>query len=171
MTAVGSPKGDIAQGLWETIEPFLAAEGVELDDLVVRGREGGRIVRVLVDSPDGIGLDRIAHITRALSRLFDESDPFAGAYTLEVSSPGLERKLTRPRHFEKAIGREIDVKTTDPIDGAQRHRGVLERADEGTIHLAIEGAERSIPMGSIAQAKTVFRWEKAPKPGGKRGKK
>jgi ribosome maturation factor RimP len=63
------------------------------------------------------------------------------------------------------------VKTTDPIDGAQRNRGVLERADEDTIHLAVEGAERSIPMGSIAQAKTVFRWEKAPKPGGKRGKK
>jgi len=170
VTAVGSPKGDIAQGLWETIEPFLEAEGVELDDLVVRGREGGRIVRVLVDAPDGIGVDRIAQITRSLSRLFDETDPVAGAYTLEVSSPGLERKLSRPRHFEKAIGREIDVKTTDPVDGAQRHRGVLERIEGATVHLAVDGAERSIPLGSIAQAKTVFRWEKAPKPGGKRGK-
>ena len=171
VTAVGSPKGDIAQGLWETIEPFLDAEGVELDDLVIRGREGGRIVRVLVDAPDGIGVDRIAQITRALSRLFDESDPVAGAYTLEVSSPGLERKLSRPRHFEKAIGREIDVKTTDLIDGAQRHRGVLQRADEATIHIVVDAVERSIPMDSIAQAKTVFRWEKAPKPGAKRGKK
>jgi len=171
VTAVGSPKGDIAQGLWETIEPFLEAEGVELDDLVIRGREGGRIVRVSVDAADGIGVDRIAQITRSLSRLFDETDPFDGAYTLEVSSPGLERKLSRPRHFEKALGSEIDVKTTAPIEGAQRHRGVLERFEEDTIHLAVDGTQRSIPIGSIAQAKTIFRWEKAPKPGGKRGKR
>lgn len=171
MTTVGSPKGDIAQGLWEMIEPFLEAEGVELDDLVIRGREGGRIVRVLVDATGGIGVDRIARITRLLSHLFDETDPFDGAYTLEVSSPGLERKLSRPRHFEKAIGREIDIKTTAPIEGAQRHRGVLQHLEEGTIHLVVDGTQRSIPIGSIAQAKTVFRWEKTPKPGGKRGKR
>lgn len=171
MTAIGGPQGDVAAGLWETIEPYLEAEGVELDDLLVRGRTNGLIVRVSVDAPGGIGVDRIAQLSRGVARLLDETDPVSGAYTLEVSSPGLERMLRRPGHFEKAIGREIDVRTTDSIAGAQRYRGVLERIDGSTLQVAVDGAVRAIPMDSITQAQTVFRWEKAPKPGGKRGKR
>ena len=163
--------GDVGERLWETLEPYLEAEGVELDDLDVRGRGNGRLVRVTVDAPGGLGVDRIAALSRGVSRLLDEQDPVSGAYTLEVSSPGLERPLRRPSHFEKAVGREVDVKTVEPIDGAQRHRGVLERIDDSALRLVVDGAERAIPMGSVAQAKTVFRWEKSPKPGGKRGKR
>jgi ribosome maturation factor RimP len=160
---------DVGERLWDTLEPFLEAEGVELDDLDVRGRGNGRLVRVTVDAPGGIGVDRIAEISRAVSRLLDESDPVAGSYTLEVSSPGLERPLRRPSHFEKSVGREVDLKTVDEIDGDRRHRGVLERIDDHTLQVVVDGAERSIPMESVAAAKTVFRWEKSPKPGGKRG--
>lgn len=163
--------GDVGERLWETLEPFLEAEGVELDDLDVRGRGNGRLVRVTVDAPGGLGVDRIAELARGVSRLLDEQDPVSGSYTLEVSSPGLERPLRRPSHFEKAVGREVDLKTVEPIDGAQRHRGVLERIDETTLRVVVDGSERSIPMDSVAQAKTVFRWEKSPKPGGKRGKR
>ena len=163
--------GDVGERLWETLEPYLEAEGVELDDLDVRGRGNGRLVRVTVDAPGGIGVERIAELSRGVSRLLDEADPVTGAYTLEVSSPGLERSLKRPSHFVKAVGREIDVKTTAAIEGAQRHRGVLEQVDDGTLSLIVDGAPRSIPMGSVAQAKTVFRWEKSPKPGGKRGER
>lgn len=157
------------EALWESLQLHLEAEGVELDDLDVRGRGSGRIVRVTVDAPGGIDVDRIAELARGLSRLLDDSDPVAGGYTLEVSSPGLERQLRRPAHFAKAIGREIDIKTSDEIEGARRHRGVLESADEGTLQLTVDGASRSIPMSAVERAKTVFRWEKSPKPGGKRG--
>lgn len=163
--------GDVGERLWETLEPYLEAEGVELDDLDVRGRGNGRLVRVTVDAPGGLGVDRIAELARGVSRLLDEQEPVSGSYTLEVSSPGLERPLRRPSHFEKAVGREVDLKTVEPIDGAQRHRGVLERIDETTLRVVVDGSERSIPMDSVAQAKTVFRWEKSPKPGGKRGKR
>ena len=163
--------GDVGERLWETLEPYLEAEGVELDDLDVRGRGNGRLVRVTVDAPEGVGVDRIAQLSRGVSRLLDEQDPVSGSYTLEVSSPGLERPLRRPSHFEKSVGREVDVKTVEPIDGAQRHRGVLERIDDAVLSLVVDGTERAIPMDSVAQAKTVFRWEKSPKPGGKRGKR
>lgn len=163
--------GDVGERLWETLEPYLEAEGVELDDLDVRGRGSGRLVRVTVDAPGGLGVDRIAELARGVSRLLDEEDPVSGSYTLEVSSPGLERSLRRPGHFLKAVGREIDLKTTAPVEGAQRHRGVLERVDEGAVCVIVDGTERSIPMDAIAQVKTVFRWEKSPKPGGKRGKR
>lgn len=163
--------GDVGERLWETLEPYLEAEGVELDDLDVRGRGNGRLVRVTVDAPGGIGVDRIAELSRGVSRLLDEEDPVPGSYTLEVSSPGLERPLRRPAHFAKAVGREVDVKTVAPIDGAQRHRGVLEQADDRGLRLAVDGSARSIPMDSVVAAKTVFRWEKSPKPGGKRGER
>jgi len=167
VTATGGP--DTANRLWETLEPYLEAEGVELDDLGIFGRGGGRIVRVTVDAPGGIGVDRIAELSRGVSRLFEAADPVNGAYTLEVTSPGLERSLRRPNHFEKAVGREVDVRTTEEIEGAQRHRGLLEGTDDDGIRITVDGVTRTIPMHSIAQAKTVFHLKKSPKPGAKRG--
>lgn len=158
-----------AERLWEALEPYLEAEGVELDDLDIRGRGSGRIVRVTVDAPGGLGVDRIAELSRGLSRVLDEAGDMSGAYTLEVSSPGLERRLRRPAHFAKAVGREVDVKTAGPIEGEQRHRGILSQMEDGALVVAVGGSRRTIPLGSVTEAKTVFRWEKAPKPGGKRG--
>ena len=157
--------------LWPLFEPYLAAEGVELDDLDVRGGGRGRMVRVLVDAPGGLGVDRIAELSRGMSRLLDDEDPVNGSYTLEVSSPGLERPLRRPRHFEKAVGREVDLTTSSQIEGATHHRGTLTAATENGVTIEIEGVSREIPHEEITKAKTVFRWEKAPKPGGKRGER
>ncbi len=163
--------GDVVERLWAVLEPYLEAEGVELDDLDVRGRGSGRIVRVTVDAPGGVGVDRIAELSRGLSHLLDDSDPVSGSYTLEVSSPGLERRLRRPTHFAKAVGREVDVRTAAEIEGARHHHGTLRQVEDGTLHLTVDGAIRTIPIASVEQAKTVFRWEKTPKPGGKRGKR
>jgi len=171
VTATGGPKFETADRLWESLEPYLEAEGVELDDLDVRGSGNGRIVRITVDAPGGIGVDRIAQLSRGMSRLLDEDDSVSGSYTLEVSSPGLERRLRRPSHYQKAVGRELDVRTVEEIEGAQRHRGVLEKLDDGALRLGVDGGTRVIPIQAITQARTVFRWEKAPKPGGKRGKR
>lgn len=163
--------GDIGEWLWEALEPYLEAEGVELDDLDVRGRGNGRLVRVTVDAPGGLGVDRIAELSRGVSRVLDESDPLPGSYTLEVTSPGLERTLRRPSHYAKALGREVDVRTAEPIDGSSRHKGILESADDDGLVIVIDGASRRIPTTAVSKASTVFRWEKAPKPGGKRGKR
>ena len=161
----------VADRLWPLFSAYLEAEGVELDDLDVRGGGKARYVRVYVDAPEGVGVDRIAELSRGLSRVLDEEDPISGSYTLEVSSPGLERELRRPRHFEKSIGREVDVRTSSEVAGASHHRGTLVTVAADAIGLQIDDEVRQIPSAEITKAQTVFRWEKAPKPGGERGKK
>lgn len=153
----------VAEKLWDRIDPYVAAEGVELDDVEVLG--GGQIVRVVVDASDPIGVDIIADLSRGISRLIDEDDPIKGSYTLEVSSPGLERKLTRPRHYEKSIGRDVTIKTHADLDGTKAHRGILVAATDSAATLDIEGTKRTIPYAAIASARTVFVWEKGERPG------
>lgn len=153
--------------LWARLEPFLSAEGVELDDLDVRGSGAGRILRVTVDADGGIGVDRIAELSRGVSRLLDDDEDMTGPFTLEVSSPGLERSLNRPSHYRKSIGREVDVRTVEPIEGGRRHVGILESVADDAVTVAVDGRARRIPLDQVRRAKTIFRWEKAPKPGGK----
>lgn len=154
--------------LWEVLEPFLVAEGVELDDVELLGRGAGRVLRVTVDAEGGIGVDRIADLARGISRALDDAAVIDGPYTLEVGSPGLERSLRRPAHYAKAVGREVVVKTREPIDGAQSHRGILSEVEEGAVAVLVDGRDRHIPLSDVTQARTVFRWEKPAKPG-KRG--
>jgi len=82
--------------LWAVIEPYVAAEGIELDDLEIVGKTPGVVVRVTLDADEAVGVDKLAEIARRLSRVLDEEDPVAGSYTLEVSSPGLESVATTP---------------------------------------------------------------------------
>ena len=100
---------DVAEQVWGLVGPYVAAEGIELDDVEVLG--GGKLLRVVVDSDDPIGLDRIEDLSRGISRLIEADDPFPGSYTLEVTSPGLERKLRRPEHFQKALRSDVHIKT------------------------------------------------------------
>jgi ribosome maturation factor RimP len=160
---------DLEARLWDLVGPYLAAEGVELDDLEVRGGGGARLVRVTLDAPGGMDVEAIARASQGLSRLLDQADLLAGAYTLEVGSPGLERELRRPTQFGKALGREVVVTTLDPLDGSRRHRGVLDEVTGEAVTLLLTEGTRQIPFGQVAEARTVFRWEKAPKPGHKRG--
>jgi ribosome maturation factor RimP len=127
------------------------------------------VVRVTVDAPGGVDLDRITELSRGLSRILDDEDAVDGAYTLEVSSPGLERALRRPAHYRKAIGSEVAVKTGSPVSGATHHRGTLQSADDDAIVVSVDGEERRIGLDDVSRARTVFSWERGPKPGHKRG--
>ena len=153
----------VAQKLWDRIDPYVAAEGIELDDVEILG--GGQIVRVTVDSEEPVGVDRIAELSRGISRLIDADDPFKGSYTLEVSTPGLERKLTRPRHFEKSVGKQVKVKTFREIAGTKEHRGIVTSIGEATFTVDIDDLEREISYDDVSSARTIFVWEKAPRPG------
>lgn len=154
-----------AERLWALIEPYVATERIELDDVEIVGGEGASIVRVTIDSESGIDVDQIARVSRGVSRLLDEADPIASAYTLEVSSPGLERKLRRPRHYEKSVGREVKIKTRTEIDGEFRHRGVVTAAGDHDVTLETEGGSRTIRFEDITAANTVFEWNTKAKPG------
>lgn len=154
--------------LWKVVEPYVTAEGIELDDLEVLGQGPRKIVRVTVDAEEPVDIDHIARLSRGIGRLLDETDPFPDAYTLEVGSPGLERSLRRPRHYEKSLERTVKVKTYAPIDGAKNHTGILTGVGEGEITVEVDGAERVIALDAIASARTVFTWTSGEKPGKRR---
>lgn len=149
--------------LWDALGSYLAAEQIELDDVELLGRGVTRTLRVTVDG-DNLDLDRIAEISRGISRLLDHTDGAPeGSYQLEVTSPGLERKLNRPRHFQKSIGREAVVKTES---GARR--GKIASADDTGFTLELEDSSEVIGYDQVKSARTVFTWAKPEKPGAKK---
>lgn len=152
--------------LEELIGGYLAAERLELDDLELLGQGKSRVLRVVVDGED-LGVDHLAQLSRGISRLLDHESDLDGSYTLEVTSPGLERKLRRPSHYRKSIGRELTAKTRVEIDDQRRHEGTLVDADESGFVMDIEGDRRRIEYDQVRSARTVFRWERAPRPGKK----
>jgi ribosome maturation factor RimP len=156
---------DVAEQIWGLVGPYVAAEGIELDDVEILG--GGKLLRVVIEGDEPIGVDRIADLSRGIARLIEEDDPFPGAYTLEVTSPGLERKLRRPSHFSKAVGSDVHIKTFKKIADEKHHRGQLAAVDDDAIVVSIDGDERRIEMAEVASARTVFVWEKGQKPGKK----
>jgi ribosome maturation factor RimP len=140
------------------VAPILADLGLDLYDL----QYAGGVVSVTIDKPGGVDLENIALATRLISREFDHSDPISGRYTLEVSSPGLERNLRTPDHFQRIIGWKVNVRTLPTVEGDRRVIGVLSEAGAKTILITSVGDksldERRLGYHEIERAKTVFEW-------------
>src|SRR5687768_15563481 len=115
----------IAERVRDIVEPLLAARDLELYDLE---HAGGKL-NVVVDRPGGVDLEALSEATRVVSRALDDHDPIPGHYTLEVSSPGLERVLRTPTHFERAVGSTLKVKLLPDVEGERRLGGLLQHAD------------------------------------------
>ena len=132
-------------------------------------RRGGTI-RITLDtlpgSDGGITLDSLSLATRLISRELDHEDPIAGQYTLEITSPGLERQLRTPAHFQREVGKTISVRLRDPLADPRRLQGSLVAADDRHATLLLDdGTERSVVITEIDKARTVFEWGPKPKPG------
>lgn len=142
--------------LTELLEPAIERLGYELSDLEVKlgGRSG--VVRVFIDHPDGIGLDDCEKVSLAVSALLDVEDPLPGHYDLEVSSPGLNRKLTKVEHFRRFTGETVKVEMRFPIEGRKRFRGELKAADEENIVVDVDGESHSLPLATIGTARLVW---------------
>ena len=147
-------------------EPILASLGLELVDIEVVGAGRARTLRLTIDRDGGIDLDTLAEANGPVSDALDAVDAVSGPYTLELSSPGVERPLRRPAEFRRFVDTTISVKSHDPVDGARRHRGLLLEADDGGITLEVDGQHRRFPYDAIASARTVFEWGPAAKPTG-----
>jgi ribosome maturation factor RimP len=149
------------------VAPVVDALGLRLYDVEVSG--GPRAtVRVTVDRPGGVDLEAIAAASEAVSRALD-ADPALpvagrGSYTLEVTSPGLERRLRTPDHFRGAVGSPVSIKTTRE-HGGDRRRGTLVAADDDGIDVDFDTGREHLAYPVVAQARTVFEWGPAPKPG------
>ena len=141
--------------LIELLEPTIERLGYELSDLEVRlgGKHG--VLRVFIDKQDGIGLDDCEQVSLAVSAILDVEDPLPGHYDLEVSSPGLDRKLTKTEHFQRFAGETVKVQMRFPIEGRRRFRGTLVSSDDENIVVDVDGVSHTLPVATIDTARLV----------------
>ena len=144
-----------AEELKRLLEPAIERLGYELADLELKlgGRDG--VVRVFIDRPEGIGLDDCEVVSRQVSSLLDVEDPLPGHYVLEVSSPGLDRRLTKPEHFRRFTGEDVRVKLRFPLDGRRNFRGELKAANDENIEVVVDGETHRLPIATIESARLV----------------
>jgi ribosome maturation factor RimP len=121
----------------EIISPILWALGLELVEVVCVGQGPRSVVRVLIDKPGGVTVTDCEQAHKALGPALDVADPFPHAYTLEVSSPGLDRPFKRLQDYQRAIGKEVSLKLRQPLNGQWRVIGLLTEADEQAVSLAV----------------------------------
>lgn len=137
------------------LEPTVERLGYELADLEVRLGGKGGVVRVFIDKPDGIGLDDCEKVSLAVSAILDVEDPVPGNYDLEVSSPGLDRKLTKVEHFQRFTGEIVKVSLRFPKEGRRRFRGTLVSVDDENIVVEVDGESHSLALSMIDTARLV----------------
>jgi ribosome maturation factor RimP len=145
------------------IEPVVEREGAELVDLEVAGSPSRPIVRAYVDTEAGITLDDCARLSRSLERVLESAGAVPERYVLEVSSPGIERPLTRRGHFERYRGREVAVRLYQKREGRKRFVGTLESVDDHgddayAITLASPEGRWTFRAGEIARARLHVEW-------------
>ena len=141
--------------LRKLLEPAIERLGYELTDLEVRLSGQGGLVRLTIDKPDGIDLEDCEKVSHAMSALLDVEDPVPGNYNLEVSSPGLDRKLTKLEHFQRFEGETLKVTMRFPMEGRRRFRGKLLSSNEENIVVEVDGESHSLPLTMIDSARLV----------------
>lgn len=140
--------------LEESIELAVEGCGATLYDIVTTKENDNNIYRVYVTAPDGINLDKCAEISRMISPILDIDEPMFGNYNLEVSSPGIERKLKKPQHYKASIGDKIRLKDFDK----NILKGELLFADENEIKIKTEHGEEIVTYDEISSASTYYEW-------------
>jgi len=134
----------------EIIKNIVEDNGCELYDIEITEEGGHKYYRVYITKPGGVSLNDCTKINNLISPIFDIEEPIKDKYFLEVSSPGLERKLSKPEHFEKSIGENVKVTTTD----GQKIKGQL----KSFIRNEAEIGKEKIPFENIKKAKTYIEW-------------
>ncbi|MDH3989184.1 MAG: ribosome maturation factor RimP [Gammaproteobacteria bacterium] len=143
------------EGLTKLLEPVVEQLGFELADIEVRlgGQDG--LLRLYIDKDGGIDVEDCQSVSRQVSAILDVEDPLPGNYTLEVSSPGLDRTLTKPAHFQRFMGEDIRVKLRFPLEGRRNFRGALKSANEENIEVEVDGESHSLSLATIESARLV----------------
>lgn len=140
------------QALYELIGPIVERLGYELVGLDYRPQAGKGLLRVYIDAVAGVTLDDCERVSHQISGLLDVEDPIQGAYTLEVSSPGLDRPLFRPEDFSRFAGRRARVQLHTLQDGRRKYTGVLRGLRGDAVLIEEDGAEAAVPWDNIAKA-------------------
>ena len=155
----------ITQKVNEMMETLLTPLDLELYDIELNGG----ILKITINSKLGITIDELADVNRKISSELDKQDLIQNKYTLEVSSPGLERKLRKKEHYHGAINERISLKLAPHVEGERRYEGILVKMHEEILTISGDnGTQDEINFNDVTSAKTVFEWEKNPKPGSRK---
>ncbi len=143
--------------LQDLLEPVIEKLGYETVRIVTIGQKDPTL-QIMIDTLDGrdITVDDCAKVSRAVSEVLDEKDPIEDRYNLEVSSPGLDRPLTKPAHFARFAGYVARVETNAEVMGRKRFKGVIEACDSANVTLSMDGENYVIPFAEIGKAKLVL---------------
>jgi ribosome maturation factor RimP len=146
--------------IWDMAAPLAASEGMEVLDIELRreGSRGGRVLRVYLDKEGGPKMAELSKVSHGLSELLDSLDIVDGAYTLEVSSPGINRPLKKPEHFYRFVGKRIRVRTREMIQGRRSFLGPLVEVSQDSILINQDGTKFEIPFSMIERSNYEHDW-------------
>jgi ribosome maturation factor RimP len=148
-------KEEILEKVRSIAAPLAAQEGLELVDVEMGGAGGRQALRLFIDRPGGVSLDDCTAVSRAVSSALDVEDPIQGAYDLEVSSPGLDRPLRTPEHFQKFAGQKVRVKTYGPLPECENRKtfvGILQGFEDGKVMVDVDGKLFHVPHAQVSKA-------------------
>jgi ribosome maturation factor RimP len=141
------------------VRSVVETAGLELVEVALHRGKGRGVLRVTVDREGGVDLDTIAETSERISRRLDLEGFAPGPYTLEVSSPGIERPLREPRDFWRRVGERVKVKASRPEQGTRTLIGTLVAAGQDDVRIATDTGEHSVSYDDIEYARTVFDWD------------
>jgi ribosome maturation factor RimP len=146
--------------IWELAAPLAQTQGLEIIDIELRpeGSRGGRVLRLYLDKEGGPNMEELSQVSRELGALLDEHDIVEGAYTLEVSSPGINRPLKLPEHFKRFIGKRVRVRTRELIQGRRSFLGPLLDVSTDRITVNQDGTRFEIPFAVIEKSNYEHDW-------------
>ncbi len=130
--------GKVADAVYELVAPIAESMGLEVVEIQFGKQAGGQVLTIVIDKEGGVTLNDCSRLHRAIDEPLDELDPIDTSYTLNVSSPGLDRPLTTPRDYKRNLNKKISVKLFCPYEGKKNFEGVLIDFDEATFTLATE---------------------------------
>ncbi|MFA6609692.1 MAG: ribosome maturation factor RimP [Candidatus Omnitrophota bacterium] len=136
----------------ELIAGYLADHGIELVEIIYRREQEGMVLRLLVDTPQGITIQECEELNKYIGDTLDKEDFISDHYIIEVSSPGLDRPIVTDRDFERSMGKELTISLYEPISGNRRHEGKLVETDKDNIAIDSGGVKTILPRNKIAKA-------------------
>ena len=149
-------KAPVTQSVTELIEPGLLADGLELVDVEFKKEGKSWVLRIYIDREGGVTLEDCQKVSRLAGDLIEVEDVIEPVYTLEVSSPGLNRVLKKEKDFHKYSGKKINVQCHAPMDGRKKFTGILTDFIDQSIHLEVDGQQYTIPLSLVAKANLVI---------------
>jgi len=141
--------------LWSLFEPVVSGMGYELIEIEHFPNPKHGILRLYIDAQAGVTIEDCSSVSRQISALIDVEDPVRGQFTLEVSSPGMDRPLKRLKDFQRFIGEMVKIKTSMPLDGQRNFKGRLLGADNLSVVIETDTEELTLPMAAIDKARLV----------------